>query len=50
MVKSKYQEAVVEGNKIITSQPVTIEKAPPGEEIFPSRNEDEDFKITVRSV
>jgi len=36
----------VEGNKVVTSQPVTIEKAPPGEDPFPSRNDDEDFKIT----
>lgn len=49
-IKDKYKEAVVEGNKVITSQPVTIEKAPAGEDPFPSRNDDEDFKITVSFI
>lgn len=45
--KSKYREAVEEGNKVITSKPVTIETAPPGEDPFLSRDEDEDFKVHV---
>ena len=49
-IKDKYKEAVVEGNKVITSQPVTIEKAPAGEDPIPSRNDDEDFKITVSFI
>lgn len=49
-IKDKYKEAVVEGNKVVTSQPVTIEKAPPGEDPFPSRNDDEDFKITHHDI
>lgn len=49
-VKEQYREAVVEGNKVITSKPITIEKAPPGEDPFLTRAEDEDFKITVDLV
>lgn len=48
-IKDKYSDAVLEGNKVMTSQPVTIEKAPPGEDPFLNRDEDEDFKVTVSS-
>ena len=46
-IKSKYRDAVEEGNKVVTSKPVTIEKAPVGEDPFINRSEDEDFKVTV---
>lgn len=49
-VKEKYREAVEEGNKVITSKPVTIEKAPPEEDLFRHNYEDEDLKTQVRNI
>lgn len=49
-IKSKYREAVEEGNKVVTSKPVTIEKAPIGEDPFLSRSDDEDNKVTVSII